>query len=203
MIGRFFLGLIVIASLSWIGYVGLDILNVKSNFSETQIFSYEDGKVLVVNRPEEVRFDLVYDFQSSPFYSQIKGFNLKEYETAFISFKRSQILLKRNDNWTQENIKSLFSSNEISFNGSGFKIGEIEGEFFKTNLYVSQGEFKRDKLSGLEIYFDKKSSASVIEITENNKVKSVADLYFMAEDTEEGEVIRFKTIDESILQGKK
>ncbi len=205
MIGRFFLAVIILSSLSWIGYVGFDILNVKSNFSASNVFSKEDGRVLIVNRPEEVRFELINDFQNAPFFNLAKELNKNDYETAFVSFNRSQILLKRNDNWTEENISSLLSNTatKIIFNGASFDFGELKGEYFKSNLYLFQGKFTKNKLVSIDLTFDKKSSASIIEISDESKVKSVADVYFMREETEDGEIIRFKTIDASVHQGKK
>jgi len=205
MIGRFFLAVIILCSLAWVGYVGFDILNVKSNFSASTVFSKEDGRILIVNRPEEVRFELIKDFSKAPFFNLAIELNKSDYETAFISFNRSQILLKRNDNWTEENISSLLSTpaTEIVFEGASFYLGELKGEYFKSNLYLSQGTFAKNKFEGVELTFDKKSSASIIEISDDSSVKSVADIYFIQEKTEEGEIIRFKTIDASVHQGKK
>ncbi len=205
MIGRFFLGLVVIASLFWIGYVGFDILNVKSNFSETTIFSEDDGKVLIVNRPDEIRFELITGFENAPLYNLVKELDASAYEKAFVSFNRAQILLKRSDNWDKEKIQLLFanSSDEINFEGASFQYREYKGEFFKSNLYISSDEIAKNGQQYPDFSYDKKSTASVLEFSPNGEMKSVADIYIITEKLDEGEIVRFKTVDASLKQGKK
>ncbi len=205
MIGRFFLAVIFIISIAWLFYVGTDILNVKSNFSEEQIFSAEDKKVLIVNRPDEVRFDFIKDFSNSPLFDVLKKLNSDEYRTAFVSFERPQMLLKRDENWKGEDIKSLFSTldEKITFDGASFSIGELNGEFFKKKLYLSKGEIENNYRSSINISYDNKSSASIVEIKDDNTVNSVSDIYFNTEEKVEGRITRFKTVKSIAVQGKK
>ena len=205
MVGRFFLGLIILSSIAWLGYVGFDILNVKSNFSEFKLFSKEDGKVLIINRSEEIRFDLIDGFQEAPLFSFVNQLNKDEYQSAFVSFNKSHLLLKRNDSWTEENIEFLLKNitQKISFNGASFAFDDIQGEFFKSNLYFSKGEIVSNEIEESNFSYDKKATASIIEFSENSNIQSVSDLYFIAEETDEGQIVRFKTINASVKQGGK
>ena len=181
MIGRIFLALIFIGSLVWIGFVGFDILSVKSNYAPHETFGFEDQNLLVVNRPNEVQFESLESFSNSPLLDVCSKLNTEEYAKGFFSFKRSHFILKRSDNWTEENIESLFKGSTVgSFDGSKFKIDEFNGRYFKTSLYVSKGEIQSPKvlLDKESFKIDIKSSVSIISMN-REKVTSISDVYFL------------------------
>ncbi|HIP32376.1 MAG TPA: hypothetical protein EYG86_06420 [Crocinitomicaceae bacterium] len=198
MLGRILLALIFIISIGWIGFVGFDILNVKSNFSPETLFSVNDGKVLVVNRSNEVDFMQITDFSDSPIATMFQEL-ATENCTAFISQKQAHLLLNNTSNWNESSIISLFSdAYNVSFSGSNFTAGEYEGRYFKSSLYLFQGEISKNQKEALIFNYDQKASASIIEINEASKVASVEDIYFLPSGK-----VNYIMRDEAILQGKK
>lgn len=185
MIGRIILAVVFIGSLIWIGLVGIDILSVKSNYVPQNTFGAEDGKVLVVNRPNEVRYAQVEGFSESPIFNIVAKLNPNSFVRGYFSFNRSHLILKRGDNWTQKNITQLLTASDQKpiFEGDGFKVNGFEGRYFKSSLYLSTGDIKRpqDILDESSFFVDKKSSVSIIDF-DIVKVKSVSDLYFLPND---------------------
>tara|TARA_B110000285_G_scaffold225771_1_gene284486 strand:+ start:853 stop:3003 length:2151 start_codon:yes stop_codon:yes gene_type:complete len=182
MIGRIILALIFIGSLGWIGFVGFDILSVKNNFAPHVTFGFEDQKVFIVNRPNEVQFDMLDGFSNSPISSLSSALNPESYSIGYFSLNRPHFILKNSENWSEDIITSLFSKTglELKVTGGQFTLGDYNGKFFKSSLYVSL-ENVEPPLVGLEKkYFqvDKKSSVSIVELTEGG-VKSISDVYFL------------------------
>ena len=72
MIGRIVFTFFFIIAIVWIGFVGIDILTVKTSFSQETIFTNEDYKIAVISRPKEVKFNEVPGFDKSPLYNIVK-----------------------------------------------------------------------------------------------------------------------------------
>ena len=68
MIGRIVFAFFFIIVIVWIGFVGIDILTVKTSFSQETIFTSEDYKIAIISRPKEVNFDEVPGFDESPLF---------------------------------------------------------------------------------------------------------------------------------------
>ena len=196
MFGRIFLSLIFISSIAWIGYVGFDILNVKSNFSPNTVFSSEDGKIAILNRPNEIDFAQINRFDSAPMFSLVKDLQCSEC-IIFISFERAQLLIERNDNWSEDKIKQIFPDNySLSFSGANFSVGEYDGRFFKSSLYLKKGDIQHGSKE-LVFDFDKKASASILTINSDAEINAVEDIYFLPNGK-----INYITHNENLLQGK-
>lgn len=197
MINRVILALIFILSLGWIGYVGLDILNNKNDFSATAFFGENDGELLIVNRINEVDINQLDGFNHNPFTVLTNQFTLEESPIVYLSKNLPHALIVAKDKWTASSIKSLLNSFEGSINitNSDFSKGNIKGRYSKNNLYITQSDFYIATETA-PFQFDKKASASIIHFTSKSKIESVTDVYFNS-----GEKINFVTHNEAIEQG--
>jgi len=197
MINRVILTIIFIVSLGWIGYVGLDILNNKNNFSATAFFGEKDGSLLIINRLDEYNSNQISDFNANPFNELLIQLNSEKINTVFISEKLPHVLILNNDNWTKKSIQSLLTNfeGEIKYSNTDFTKGKVKGRFYRQNLYISlEKTYSSDNTE--EFKFDKKSSAAIVKFTNGSKVESVTDIYF----NKRGKV-NFITHNENIEQG--
>jgi len=197
MINRVILALVFILSLGWIGYVGLDILNNKNDFSTTAFFGVKDGELLIVNRVNEVNINQLNGFNLNPFNALISQNNELENSTIYISRDLPHALVISKHNWSKANISKLLNSFEgtIEIKATEFSKGKIKGRYHQNNLYLTLTEFYHSTATE-SVNFDKKASASIIRFTANSKVESVTDVYFNS-----GEKINFITHNDAIEQG--
>ncbi len=199
MIGRIVFAFFFIIVIVWIGFVGIDILTVKTSFSQETIFTSEDYKIAVISRPKEVNFDEVPGFDESPLFNIVKSLNSESYSIAFVSYKKPHFLLKSETNWHKESVESLFSQLGLmlKIDGANFTLGKFQGRFFKSSLYLFEGEQIEFNQEKVELVYDKKASMSIIELGQKSMVVAVSDVYFL----EDGQV-NYITQNDEIVQGK-
>ena len=213
MINRVLLAVIFIASLGWIGYVGLDILNDKNNFSANTFFGGKDGSILIINRLNEYNSNQLSEFNYNPFNDLISLLDDSETNAVYISEKLPHVLILNNENWTLKNIESLLRNydGQFQYSKSDFSKGEIIGRFYKHNLYISLEKiFSSENTEAFK--FDKKSSAAIIHFTDDSKIESITDIYFTSsgktnfithnKSIEQGNQIQDEAIFSRILSGK-
>jgi len=92
MFKRVLLGLVLVASVAWIGYTAFGILTTTNDYSEAYIFNTDDGQILIVNRSNEMNFSAVDGFVSSPNFELSESLN-QNYKTGFFSSSRPQLAL--------------------------------------------------------------------------------------------------------------
>ena len=198
MINKVLLWITIAASLVWIGYVGLDILNDKNNYSPEDLFGTHDEKLLIISRPDEVDINQLMDFMNAPAAEVVRSINPEAYEIAFMSANQAHILLRKSTNWTEEDIQNLFTSSNIKpvIESGSFTYGNYQGRYYKKGLYMSSGEVKKPEETTPAYQYDKKASASVVHFSDNAKTLSVSDIYFK----EDGR-IDYITYNDDIEQG--
>lgn len=197
MINRVILALIFIISLGWIGYVGMDILSNKNDFSPTAFFGGKDGELLIINRVNEVDINQLDGFNLNPLSSLYSEFTEEESPTIYISKNLPHALIVSKSKWTKATIKSLLTATEGTLNitSKDFSKGNIKGRYSKNNLYLTQSDFYT--ATETEAFkFDKKASASIVLFKADSKVESITDIYFNAR-----EKTNFITYNEAIEQG--
>ena len=197
MINRVILALIFIISLGWIGYVGMDILSNKNDFSPTAFFGGKDGELLIINRVNEVDINQLDGFNLNPLSSLSSEFTEEESPTIYISKNLPHALIVSKSKWTKATIKSLLTATEGTLNitSKDFSKGNIKGRYSKNNLYLTQSDFYT--ATETEAFkFDKKASASIVLFKADSKVESITDIYFNAR-----EKTNFITYNEAIEQG--
>ncbi len=197
MINRVILALIFIISLGWIGYVGMDILDNKNDFSPTAFFGEDDKELLIINRVNEVDINQMDGFNTNPFSLLTSQFTKEETPTIYISKSLPHALIISKNKWTKASIKSLLEPFEgsLELTSNEFLKGDIKGRYSKNNLYISQADLV--KTNETEPFkFDKKASASIVLFKADSKVESITDIYFNS-----GEKTNFITYNEAIEQG--
>ena len=198
MFKRVLLGLVLLASIAWIGYTAFGIITETNDYSELHVFNKEDGQVLIVNRANEMNFSAVEGFVSSPTFEIAETIN-PDYKTGFFSSTRPHFILINNSNWDPKSIEGIFNQESIQINKSkkSFSFGEWSGTYKKERLYVSKKKFDMNQNPLTEFIYDKKASASVLYFGKNNDVESVLDIYF-----KENGKVDYITRNEDIKQGK-
>ena len=195
---RIFLGLVVAASLIWLGYVSMDILSESNNFTPEYLFCSQDDKVLIINRPEEVNVDVLSDFANAPMAGTYRNLDRAGFTTAFLSANQAQLLLVKSANWTVDEIKALFtdSSSSLRFDNDDFYFGKVKGHFYKKNLYLWEGDIQHAEGKQIQFSYDKKASASILHLSGEKGVQSITDVYFKGDKR-----IDYISYYDAILQG--
>lgn len=181
MIGRYFLLFLGLISLFWIGYVGLDLLDKKDQFSPTQIFGENDGRVLVLNRFDECSLDQLKFTptpESTEFYDAIRP-SLEDIRRLILSENQNHMLIENNDNWSKNKIVHFFKKANLKVdfvNRHTFVCGKFKGKYNHSVIYLSASGIKEPDLMGDNwMNIDFKSSASIISF--KNKKYSISDIY--------------------------
>ncbi len=197
MVNKIILSLIVTASVVWLGYVGLDILNNKHNFTPNMLFGSEDGTVLIINRFNEISIDQVDQFEEAPLKELISNLPTDNISALFASQKLPHLYIQGQKNWDKETIKVLFQSvsNDLKIETNSFSVGGYHGRYFKSKLYLKKGDIPA-YTDITEFNYDKKASASMISFRENSTVQSVTDIYH-----QENGKVEFITRNAEIEQG--
>lgn len=197
MINKIILSLIVVASILWLGYVGLDILNSKHNFTPNTLFGSSDGAILIVNRPNEISIDQVQQFEQAPLKELIGQLSTDNFSALFVSQQLPHLYIQGQKNWDKATIKLLFGSvtDDVKIETNSFSAGEYQGRFFKSKLYLRKGEIPATT-NDILLSYDKKASASIIAFSELSTVKSVTDIYH-----KENGKVEFVTRNAAIEQG--
>lgn len=181
MIGRYFLLFLGLISLFWIGYVGLDLLDKKDQFSPTSIFGKNDGRILVINRfdecsVEQLKFSLLPE--SKELYSTILP-HFKSLKMMVLSESQNHVLIEGKENWSKSKINRFFNklNLRVSFVGRhDFICGPFKGKYNHAVVYLSTSNVKKPVLlyeNWMDIDF--KASASIISF--KHKHFSVSDIY--------------------------
>lgn len=196
MFKKVFLGVLLLASIAWVLFYAFDIASEKNNYIPELVFSAEDGKVLVVSRPDEVNFSAIKDFNNAPSMELMASLNDSIYKMGYFSAKRNHLLLVADLSWNDDLIKSLFNGKSPKLRGDkSFSVDGYEGKYYKSKLYISKGEIEQNGTDETVFDFDKKASASVFTFGPT-KITSQTDIYFKGDGR-----VNFVTKNTSIDQG--
>ncbi len=200
MLKRILLGIIVVASLGWILFIGYDIFTNGNDFNESYLFGTEDEQIIIVNRFNETDFGLIDEFHGSANYDYILTMNDSLVEKIFCSYKREHFLVDGKENWNKETISALFKLLDLpvsDFTESTFKIGDRQGKYRKDRLYVSKENIELNSTPLPYLAIDQKSSASIVSFGEKNTIASIKDVYFKTDNK-----VEYITRDKNLTQGK-
>ncbi len=198
MFKRVLLGLIFLASIAWVGYIGYGIFTATNEYSEIHVFNEADGQVIIVNRSSEVAFDAINGFAESPTYDIAQSLT-PAYKTGYFSLKRPQFILVNSQNWDAKQLQGVFGEENLQVDEKKktISINDWSGTYKNDRLYLSQKDFEKNNPALSPFIYDKKASASVLTFDPKNNVSTVLDIYFK----EDGKV-DYITRNEDIEQGK-
>ncbi len=177
MFARYFFIILALISCAWIGYVAMDLVNKKEAYSPTTLFGKEDEQLLVINQLKEFEWE-DYHFQTTSKNKTILAelfSNGLEFKSVFISAKRNHFLVESTVNWTMNEITRIFNQAKIPFEKLSFKSLKAEGytvKFVKNYLYFALEDYSTSRIENW-IQFDKKSSASILTLSDNFAVTEI------------------------------
>lgn len=178
MIRNFIFLILTIASIGWIVYAGQDIINFTGTENPERIFGQEDGRVLVLNRPDEI------DITSTDFHLQprlIEVFDLLKSnqsidERIIVSEKRAHIVIEKSRPIDNERIQLLFGDEQLievtskKFLWKEFTVIRNKGVL---EVYIAA---EKSTLSAEKWYtFDKKSACSIVQFNHGDPI--ITDYY--------------------------
>lgn len=167
---------VIVASVSWLGYVAYDIVNRANDFNPYALFGEEDGSVLLVLNNAEVNIDQIEEFKSAPISRLANKLNGESFDLAYFSLIRNQLLLKKKEGWTSENIAKCLG-NDVVLHGDKITLGNYHGQFHRQFLYLSSEEYPLNTNLSSEYKNDVKASAAIVRFGADNKVVAITDIY--------------------------
>lgn len=198
MFKRVLLGLIFLASIAWIGYIGYGIFTATNEYSELHVFNENDGQVIIINRASEVSMDAISGFSESPTFDIAQSLT-PTYKTAYFSMNRAHFILVNTQNWDTETIQNVFGEENIQVDKKKktVTLNDWSGSYKSDRLYLSKKNLEKNDVALSPLIYDKKASASVLNFAEDNTISSVLDIYF-----KENGKVDYITRNENIQQGK-
>ena len=138
MLKRITVLFIFIVSLGWIAYIAVDISRNGNDYNEIYLFDNKDEAVLIVNRPMEVRFNMISEMAEFPLFELMQALNPSAYSTGFFSLKRSHMLIETNQPIDDpQQLNALFPEHEVKHLPNGtFTIGALQGKYRKQRIYI-------------------------------------------------------------------
>ncbi len=180
VMGRYFLIFVGVVSLFWIGYLSVDIIDKGNDYSPFQTFGREDGRILIINRNNEVE-RAALPFQTSLKNDEVLGAilpNISTNSTIFISSLRDHFLIEAKSNWSQSNIKKLLAKSKLTLHKSVIGFVEIDGykiKYHRNRLYFYKKSYKTNYINDWN-HLDRKASAVIVDFSQGNTI--VKDIYF-------------------------
>lgn len=189
MFGRFFLIVLSIISILWLGYATYDRVNQGKQYRPEYLFGAEDESLLIILNPTQAQ--AVYGqfgIEQEAIRTLIEQLNPDLIDDIYISKKRAQILIKTKEVLSKESVGNLFTDRPGVKAGKGNSISyrQLNGTYFKNTLYFSSEPFSLNTHPWEDVHFDKNSDASII--TFKGHEASVTDVYI-----KESGVVEYKS----------
>lgn len=179
-LGKIAVSVITILGLVWIVYSSLDLVSRKNQFASEYLFSKEDGRLLIINRINEINFDQI-DFPIEPQIASViqdLGTFQNEPTQLFISENRGHILIIAERNFDEKSIrKALHAPLDLSFTGlDNFKFDRFTGRFKKNRLYLTTDSYSLNEVPQEIPRFD--VNASAVIATYQSEDVLLSEIYF-------------------------
>ncbi|MGV3631457.1 MAG: hypothetical protein ACO1O6_09625 [Bacteroidota bacterium] len=186
MFGRYFLVLLSLISLSWIVFVGYDLLDRRDRISPNHIFTVKDGEILIINRSDEVQTDEL-DFKVNtriePVFENLMK-HVFQNERIYVSQKRPLIIVELARIWNADLVSDYLMTKHLehyfSKNGEIVVLKKFQVRFKKNHLLISTDT--KVEAHGEEAWplWDGKASASIIHL---KKPLKSTNIYFREDGT--------------------
>ncbi len=183
MIRNFIFLVLTIASLAWIVYAGQEMINFSGNENPERIFGQEDGRVLILNRPNEIDISST-DFRLQP--RLVELFNILKAnqsldERLIISEQKAHVVIEKSQPINNDRIKLLFGDEKLlEVTSKKFLWKEFTIERNKGVLEIYIASEKSSTTDEKWYSFDKKSACSIVQF--NHKRPIITD-YYQKEET--------------------
>ncbi|MEJ6799254.1 MAG: hypothetical protein QNK75_09540 [Crocinitomicaceae bacterium] len=178
MIRNFLFLILTIASLIWIFFAGQELINFSGNENPERLFGQDDGRVLIVNRTNEIELTYV-DFYVQPRLSELVSIlksNQSKDERMIISERKAHVVIEKGEPINNERIKELFKGHDlIEVTSKKFLWKEFTIERNKGVMEIYIASEKTNNTDEKWYTFDKKSACSIVQFT--NDTPTVTDYY--------------------------
>lgn len=166
---KYILGLIALACLAWIAYVGLNIVSGRFSYSPSTIFTIPGEKIVVLHKGAEQDFSApeFAPIRRNPLY--LRFFAVQErIQHFYFSGTRDLVILERSKPWTTDLVRQYFRNVGIPANLSSartFALTEGFSARFDSHFLTVYKELPKLSEAGLIDwkYADKKSAATIVE----------------------------------------
>jgi hypothetical protein len=68
MIRNFLFFVLTLGALAWVVYAGMNLVNFSENSNPEKLFGSEDGRIFILNRPQEIRIEGTDFIRNFKFY---------------------------------------------------------------------------------------------------------------------------------------
>ena len=134
MIRNFLFFVLTLGALAWVVYAGMNLVNFSENSNPEKLFGSEDGRIFILNRPQEIRIEGT-DFILQPRLIELYGIlssTLRKGERIYVSEKKAHILLQTNNLLGEDEIMSRFNAIGMeSIGAKKYKWNNFKISFFK------------------------------------------------------------------------
>lgn len=142
---RLILLLLGLLALSWVIFSSYDLLSNENLVDFRTYFNAKDQTVYVIQDPQALDWEnermVTTELNQSLYYSIVK--RAKEPVTLFFSAKSTKILIEKKGNWTQKDIKDLFSNGLFALQLGQlkqFEFGQLHGRYNRNQLLLFEGD---------------------------------------------------------------
>jgi hypothetical protein len=132
-------------ALGWVLFSSYDLLSNENLVDFRTYFNPKDQAVYIVQDPQALDWDnermVTTELNQRLYYTVVK--RSKEPVTCFFSAKSTKILIEKKGNWTQKDIKNLFSNGLFPLQLGKlkqFEFGQLHGKYNRNQLILFQGK---------------------------------------------------------------
>lgn len=145
MLKRLVLIIFGFLALGWIVFSSYDLLSNENLVDFRTYFNARDQTVYVIQDPQALDWEnermVTTELNQSLYYTIIK--RSREPITLFFSAKSTKILIEKKGNWTQKDIKDLFTNGLFPLQLGQlkqFEFGQLHGKYNRNQLILFEGE---------------------------------------------------------------
>lgn len=197
MRNRLLVWFLFLLSAAWIGYVAYDLVYGQFVLKPQTVFGQEDGRVLIVNRTDEMNLEQVKFEANAPTLGYLQRLlTSKQAIRVFASERRAMLLIESKSLWNKQQISRFFAETNIRITAKNGNEWSLENGFsvrFKNNwLLIVRGKSQTTTVEHWPKW-DSRATANVIAFNE----QQATDIYFKADGT-----VSFQTKNVPNLKGR-
>lgn len=168
MFKKGFLIIFVLACVSWLIYIPIDILSKKNEYNPEQLFSFQDESVLAILNPKEIAIQDIEEYQNSANIKTVSQFNSDNIKELFISKVREHMLIIGTNKWDEKQLNTLLPNAKIKYDKQSLMINDYHGRFKENKLYLYTDKVVESAVETQpKFLYDIKASAAIIRLTKD------------------------------------
>lgn len=197
MRNRLLVWFLFLLSAAWIGYVAYDLVYGQFVLKPQTVFGQEDGRVLIVNRTDEMNLEQVKFEANAPTLGYLQRLlTTKQSIRIFASERRPIVLIEAKSLWNKQRISAFLAETNIQANDKNGNEWQLENGFtlrFKNNWILISREKPKTTPVSTWPKWDARATANVISFSD----QQATDIYFKSDGT-----VSFQTKNIPNLKGR-